>query len=183
MKKIVLTFGLIAGGILSALMVAHLPFIMRDDFDPDFGQVVGYSSMVLAFLLVYFGIRSYRDNVGSGVISFGRAVAIGLLITLVASVLYVVTWEILYYNFIPDFADKYAACMIRDLREEGASPARIAEMRQQMVQMKQWLANPLINAALTLLEPLPVGLVMTFVCAGILRRKTPAAPTAAPAIA
>ena len=176
MKRIVLTFGLIAGAILSAMMIATLPFMKSDSFDPDIGQVVGYSTMVLAFLMIYFGIRSYRDNVGGGTITFGRAVGVGLLITLVAALLYVATWQILYNFFIPDFADHYAACVIRDMREDGASVAEIEKMRRQMVQMKEWMDNPLINASLTLLEPLPVGLVMTFVCAGILRRKTPAAP-------
>jgi len=32
----------------------------------------------------------------------------------------------------------------------------------------------LINAAVTLIEPLPVGLLVTLVSAGILRRRTPA---------
>ncbi len=176
MKRIVLTFGLIAGAILSAWMIAFLPFMKSDSFDPDIGMVVGYSTMLLAFLMIFFGIRSYRDNVGGGTMTFGRAVGIGLLITAVASLLYVVTWQILYYNFVPDFADRYEACIMRDLREDGASPAEIEKTRQQMVQMKRWMANPVTNAALTFLEPLPVGLVMTFVCAGILRRKTPASP-------
>ena len=62
--------------------------------------------MVLAFLLIYFGIRSYRDNVAGGTVRFGRAFAVGALIATVASVCYVATWEVIYFNFAPDFAAK-----------------------------------------------------------------------------
>ncbi len=62
MRKIVLTFGMIAGGILSVMMLATIPFIDTIGFSTS--EVIGYSTMVLALLMTYFGIRSYRDNVG-----------------------------------------------------------------------------------------------------------------------
>ena len=169
MKKIVLTFGLIAGVILSVFMVATIPFVDRIGFD--YGMVIGYSTMVLAFLLVFFGIRSYRENVGGGQISFGRAFSVGILIVLIASVMYVVTWEILYYNVIPDFADKYTAHLLEKSRAAGASPEQLAAEQEKMNSMKWMLSNPLINGAVTLLEPLPVGIVLTLVSAAILRRR------------
>ena len=85
MKKIVLTFGLISGALLSAMMVAMIPFI--DQIGMDHGMVIGYTTMVLAFLLVFFGIRSYRETVGDGPISFGRALSVGLLIMAIAVLL------------------------------------------------------------------------------------------------
>jgi hypothetical protein len=168
-KKIVLTFGIIAGLILSVFMVATIPFVDRIGFD--YGMVIGYTIMVLAFLLVFFGIRSYRENVGGGQISFGRAFSVGILIVVIASVMYVVTWEILYYNFIPDFADKYTAHLLEKSRAAGASPEQLAAEQEKMNSMKWMLSNPLINGAVTFLEPLPVGLVFTLVSAGILRRR------------
>lgn len=169
MKKIVLTFGIIAGVILSVLMVATMPFIDRIGFD--YGLVVGYTSMVVAFLLVFFGIRSYRENVGGGQISFGRAFSVGILIVLIASVMYVVTWEIIYFNFLPDFGEKYAAHMLEKARAAGASAEQLAAEAEKMNEMKSILNNPLLNAAFTLLEPLPVGLVLTLVSAAILRKR------------
>jgi len=62
MKKTVLVFGLIAGVLMSVMMLITLPFIDRIGFDR--GAVVGYTGMVLSFLLIFFGIRSYRENVG-----------------------------------------------------------------------------------------------------------------------
>ena len=93
MKKTVLTFGLIGGVIIAAMMFATLPFIDKIGFDK--GVIVGYTTMVLAFMLVFFGIRSYRENVSDGRITFGRAFAVGILITLVICLFYVIAWEII----------------------------------------------------------------------------------------
>lgn len=102
MKKTVLTFGLISGALLSLMMLATVPFMDRIGFDN--GMVLGYTTMVLSFMLVFFGIRSYRDNLAGGSISFGKAFVVGILITVVASICYVGTWEVVYFKFMPDFA-------------------------------------------------------------------------------
>src|SRR5881628_1481672 len=107
MKKIVLTFGLIAGAILSATMVLALPF--KDAIGYDRGEILGYTSMVVAFLLVFFGVRSFRDNVAGGTVRFGRAFAVGALIAVVASLCYVATWEVSYFTFASDYLTKYQA--------------------------------------------------------------------------
>jgi len=173
MQKIVLTFGLIAGTILSAMMLATLPFLDRIGLDR--GAIIGYTTMVIAFLMVYFGVRSYRDNVAGGSVSFGRAFKLGLLITAVASVCYVATWQFVYYRITPDFLDKYAAYAVDKAKKAGASEAKLTATRKEMDEFKEMYQNPLVNIALTVLEPLPVGLVFTLVTAGVLsRRRQPA---------
>jgi hypothetical protein len=109
MKKIVLTFGLISGAILSAMMVITLPF--HDEIGFDKGLIIGYTTMVVAFLLIYFGVRSYRDNVTGGTVGFGRAFAVGALIGGIASLCYVATWEVYYFKVAPDFMAKYQAAI------------------------------------------------------------------------
>jgi hypothetical protein len=89
MKKTILIFGLISGVISSLMMLATVPFLHSVSFDK--GLVVGYTSIVLSFLLVFFGIRSYRDNVGNGQITFTKAFAVGISITLISCLFYVVT--------------------------------------------------------------------------------------------
>src|SRR3970282_2978701 len=96
MRKIVLTFGLIAGAILSAMMLFTLPF--QDQIGFDKGAIIGYTTMVLAFLMVFFGVRSYRENVAGGSVTFGRAVKVGLMITAGATVCYVGTWELVFFQ-------------------------------------------------------------------------------------
>jgi hypothetical protein len=169
MRRIVLVFGLIAGALLSVMMLATMPFMDRIGFDK--GLLVGYTSMVLAFLCIFFGIRSYRENVGNGAISFPRALSIGVLITVVASLCYVATWQLIYFKLTPDFMDKYAAYVLQTDREKGATDAAILKRQQELQEFKQKYQNPIFNAAVTIMEPLPVGLVMALVSAGILRRK------------
>ena len=170
MKKIVLTFGLISGAIMSALMTAVIVFAHQTD--PSRGMVIGYTIMVLSFLLVFFGIRSYRENVGNGYISFGRALGVGLLIMLISCICYVATWEVVYHKFMPDFGEKYLAKSIERVRASGKSPQEIeSEVENMRSMMQLYNSNILFNIAFTLLEPLPPGLVMTLISAAILRKR------------
>jgi len=173
MKKVVIVFGLISGVISSALMFLTLPFLETGAVNNHNGEIIGYTAIFLSFLLVFFGIRAHRENSG-GTISFGRAFSVGILITLISCVFYVASWEIIYFKFMPDFAEKYSAREIAGLRAKGASPAAIEAKKQEMVKLKALLDNPLLNAAMTFIEPFPVGLLMTLLSAAILRRRAPA---------
>jgi hypothetical protein len=168
MKKIVWTFGLIAGAILSAMMLLTIPYV--DEIGYDRGMVVGYTTMVLSFMLVYFGVRSYRDNVAGGQIGFGRAMAVGSLIVLIASVCYVATWELMYFKLAPEYAAEIQAQMIAKARAGGGSPEAVQQKVEEIQRFAVMYRNPAINAAITFLEPLPVGLVIALVTAGILSR-------------
>ena len=181
MKRIVLIFGLISGAISSAMMFLTLPLINRGTINFENGEVIGYTSIFLSFLLVFFGIRSYRERSG-GSITFGRAFGVGILITLISCVFYVASWEIIYFNFMPDFLDKYSTAAITRLREKGASDAAIIAKKKEMDQMKAMYANPLMNVAMTFIEPFPVGLVVTLVSAGILRKRGTTPPATASAV-
>jgi len=174
MKKIVLTFGLISGAILSLMMVATMPFIDKIGFDKS--EILGYTTMVLSFLMVYAGIRSYRDNIGRGSITFTRAAGVGLLITLISCLCYVVTWEILYFNLpsMHQFMDKYAAYTVDQARASGASQEAIQVQLREIGKYKELYENPLFNVAITFSEPFPVGLLITLISAAILKKRNPA---------
>ena len=169
MKKTVWTFGLIAGGILSAMMLITIPFAHSMAYDKSL--VIGYTTMVLAFLLTFFGVRSYRENVGGGTVSFGRALAVGTLISLIASVCYVATWELLYFKLAPDYAANMESFMVDHAKSSGGSPEEIQKKVADAQTMARRLQNPAFNAAMTFVEPLPVGLVFALVSAGVLSRK------------
>ena len=96
---------------------------------------------------------------------------VGLLITLISCVCYVVTWEIVYFKLAPGFADKYGAYEVERTRASGASQQAIDEKARQMRQFKEMLDQPLMNAAVTFVEPFPIGLAVTLISAAVLRRK------------
>ena len=168
MKRVVLTYGLISGVLVTGLMLAGLPFLSNLDYRK--GEILGYSSIVLAALLVFFGVRSYRENVGAGKLTFGRGFAVGILITLVSCGIYVVTWETLYFGVIPGLGDKLAACMVEKVKASGAPQDKVDEAARQAAAFKTMYDNPAVNVALTFVEPFPIGLVVTALSAAILRR-------------
>ncbi|HEY6806561.1 MAG TPA: DUF4199 domain-containing protein [Pyrinomonadaceae bacterium] len=169
MKNVVIKFGLISGAVSAALMLATTPFVYKIGFD--YGFYIGSAGMLIAFLLVFFGIRSYRDNVLNGEISFLRALGVGLLITLISTVCYVITWEFVYFMLLPDFADKLAAHTLTKMQNAGKTTQEIAAMTEQMKQFKAMFDNPVTNALFAFIEPLPIGLFVTIVSSIILRKR------------
>ena len=177
MKKTILIFGLISGVISSLMMIASVPLMNRPDFDH--GYVLGYTTIVLSLMLIFFGVRSYRDNVGKGHISFGRAFLVGLAITVISCIFYVATWQVIYYNFMPDFMDKYGAHVLTKMQASGTTAAAIQQKAEELDKLKVMYKNPLFNAAMTFIEPFPVGLVITLLSAAVLRKRPPSQPAVA----
>jgi len=169
MKHIVLKFGLISGALMSLMMLMTVPFMDRIGFD--YGMLIGYTTMTIAFLLVYFGVRSYRDKVIGGTIGFGRAFLVGILIATVSSMCYVATWQVVYFNFTPNFMDNFKAHALDKARRDGASEEVIAAQSAEIDKFAVQYDNPLFNAAVTFLEPLPVALIVALGSAGVLSRR------------
>src|ERR1700756_1803772 len=129
MRKTVLTFGVISGLISAVTMLATVPFMHK--ISGDKGLIIGYTTIVLAGLLVFFGIRSYRDNVSGGKMTFARGLAVGILISLLSNCFYVATWEVVPNKFIPVLAKKSAPKMAEHARSTGASQQKIDETARQ----------------------------------------------------
>jgi hypothetical protein len=174
MKKNIIIYGLIAGIVVSVLMVFSINYISHVEGKVDYNTslLIGYVSMLIAFSLVYVGIRNYRDKFNGGVISFGKAFKIGIMIVLIASTIYVVAWLIDYFFFIPDFMEKFSAQELDELKASGASQIEIDKETIKMENMVKMYKNPFFNALMTYVEILPVGLVVTLISSLILKRKT-----------
>jgi Protein of unknown function (DUF4199) len=170
MKKTVLKFGFIAGAIFVAMMVTTMPFLDQIGFQ--YGEIIGYTTLLVAFAFVFVGIRSYRENVGNGYITFGRAFKVGILITVIASLCYVISWQIVYFGFVPDFGEKYIAYLSEKSRAAGASPEQVANEAAEMGRFMALYKNPVYNFLITFfVEPFPMGLVITLISAAILRKR------------
>lgn len=175
MKKIVLKFGLIAGGIFVAIMVTTMPFLDQIGFE--YGHFIGYTMLLVAFAFVFVGIRSYRENVGNGYITFGRAFKVGILITVIASLCYVISWQIIYFGFVPDFGEKYVQYLSEQSRAAGVSPEQIAKEAAEMQSFMALYKNPVYNFLLTFfVEPFPFGLIVTLISSAILRKRPKEVP-------
>ncbi len=171
MKKIVFTFGGIAGLIMGAMFFITMPMYKAGTLNFDNGMWVGYTTMVIACSLTFFGIRAYRDQHLGGVISFGKAFTTGVLIALVASAIYVISWELVMRIYADDFMQSYSAHAIKVAESKGASAAEVAKLKTDMQQMAESYKNPFFRVGITFMEVFPVAALVALVCAAILRRK------------
>ncbi|MCJ8208308.1 DUF4199 domain-containing protein [Mucilaginibacter sp. RS28] len=170
MKRTVLVSGLISGIILSLWMIGFVGYCYtHKNFEGS--MLLGYTAMLVGLSLVFVGVKNYRDNYNSGFISFGKALQIGLLISLIASTMYVIAWMISYYVFLPDFMDRYAAHSIERMRAKGASAAEIKAGIAQINQMKEMYKSPVWVVLFTYAEIVPVALLVSLIAALILKRK------------
>jgi len=171
MKKIILVYGLIAGTIVGGMLMITMPLYENGTLRIENGEWVGYSTMVIALSLVFFGVKSYRDNHLQGKITFWNGLKIGLLITLIASLMYATCWEITYNTMKGDFVKQMSDKHIEKLKKEGATEPKLAEEQKKMDDFATMYRNPVIRFAITLVEIAPVGILISLLSASLLRRK------------
>jgi drug/metabolite transporter (DMT)-like permease len=170
MKKTVITYGLISGIIASIWMLGTVAIGM-ENMDNDWGMILGFTTMIIAFAFIFVAVRKYRENYGHGAITFGQALKIGLLIALIGSTMYVVSWLIDYYLFVPDFMDTFTAHTMEKLKASGASQAEITATAAQMANYKEMYKNPLFVTLFTYMEILPVGILFSLLAAFTMKKK------------
>jgi len=169
MQKAILTSGAIAGAIAIGGVILGQSLSTGDE-SMQFLEGLGFLIMFLAFSLVFIAIKKYRDEELGGVIRFGTGFLLGLGITVVASVVYVLVWEVNLaltdYAFIGDYAES----IIADAKEAGQSAEQLQVLTANMEQMKANYANPLYRLPITFLEIFPIGLLVSLISALILRK-------------
>lgn len=169
-----LIYGGIAGAIVVAIIVAGVALDLPNHLQSEW---LGYLVMLAALSLIFVGIKQYRDVECGGVVTFGRAFAVGLGIALVATLIYIVGWELFLATSKHDFMAQYSTGIIDKMREEGAAPAAIQAKAGEMREMAAMYKNPLFRIPITFVEIFPVGLLVALVSAALLRnpRLLPAA--------
>jgi len=173
MTKIVLTFGLISGAIAAALMWIMLAAMNSGAIDLEHGSmayVTGYASMIISLSLVFFGVKSYRDNNG-GHITFIKGLQVGILIGLISAVCYATSWEVYFRTGGSNFMKEYSQKYVERMRQNGATDDQIANARTEMERMTELYKNFFFRFAITLTEILPVAIVVTLISAGLLRKR------------
>lgn len=168
MGKTIATYGLIAGAVIAVSIALSLALDSGTEHAAGL-EWLGYAVMIIAFSVIFVAIKAYRDKELGGVISFGTGFGVGIGITLVASLIYVVAWEI--NLFVTDYAfiDEYAQSLIDSEKAAGASEAELNALRAEVAVLKERYANLLFRLPMTLLEIFPVGLLITLISAAVLR--------------
>jgi uncharacterized protein DUF4199 len=167
MFKKILSYGFVAGLIvgvpMSWITISMSHTMMR------YGMVIGYLIMLIGLSTVFVAIKRHRDADLGGVIKFWPAFGLGIGISFIAGVLYVVSWDAACAMAHLDFAGSYAKAMIAQQQAKGASAEALAKITAEMEQFKIQYANPLYRWPMTFIEIFPVGILVSLISAALLR--------------
>jgi len=132
-------------------------------------MLLGYTLMIVAFSMVFVGIKQYRDRSLGGAIRFGKALLLGLGISTVASLIYVLGWEVCMAFSKYDFIQAYSKFIVDDARAHGATAAQLEAAAAQAAEFARMYRNPLYRMAFTFIEIFPVGILVSLISAALLR--------------
>jgi hypothetical protein len=166
-KKIV-SFGSLAGVVVGLPLFA-MAVAMNGQPPPSYGVALGYATMLIALTAVFVAIKRHRDVELGGVIRFWPAFGLGLGISFVASICYVLAWEAALAVTGMDFAGDYAKLLIEQQRAQGASAEALARFTAEMQEFAVQYANPLYRLPMTFAEIFPVGVLVSLISAALLR--------------
>lgn len=168
MLQIILKYGVIAGVVVGGLMLAT--FLGFNGVPPlKYGMAIGYATMLIALSAVFVGIKKHRDVDRGGVIGFWPALGVGLGISFIASIFYVIAWEITQAMMEMDFATSYGNAIIASEQAKGTSAEALAKLTADMEKFKVQYADPMFRLPMTFVEIFPVGVLVSLISAGLLR--------------
>lgn len=172
MSKTALKYGLIGGAIL--VIAFTLPFLIWGEVtDYTMGEIIGYTSMILAMVTVFFAIKTYRDKFSGGKISFFQGVGIGAYVSIIAGIIFGIYSFILYAYVMPDFAEKYYNYPIEELKKNNAPQEEIDKMIKQIAEYPAWMKSPVFNGFVMCITVFAIGLFITLIAAAVLKRGSP----------
>jgi hypothetical protein len=134
-----LVYGAIAGAIASAIIVATIAFKLPNHTH---SLWFGYLVMLAALSMMFVGMKRYRDVECGGVISFGRALGLGIGMALVAGITYALGWELYSRLSGWDFMADYSASILEGMRAKGASSAALQAKAEELRQLAAQYRNP-----------------------------------------
>jgi Protein of unknown function (DUF4199) len=165
----ILRYGLVAGLIVAVPMLYLMLTATSPESGPHSSALYGYLTMIVALTAVFLGIKHYRDHVLGGVIRFGRALAVGLGISAVASTVYVIGWELALAWTGADVAQFYGNMMIEAARSADASAPDLQKAIKEAASFVRMYRNPLYRMPMTFIEMFPVGVLISLISAALLR--------------
>jgi hypothetical protein len=169
MFQTILKYGLIAGLVVGGISFSMFTF-GSGEHDFENGMWIGYATMLVALSAVFVGIKRHRDTELGGVIRFWPAFGMGVGMTVIAGILYVLAWEASQAITGGDFMGAYTDFVIGQARAKGESAAAIAKMTAEMAEFKVMYANPWFRLPMVFSEIFPVGVLVSLVSAALLRR-------------
>ena len=165
MTNIIFLFGTIAGLIVIGIIVATIHFGIGDH-----SELFGYTVMIVALTMIFFGVKRYRDRDLGGVIKFVPALLMGLAIAVVAGAIYVAGWEVYMAATDGAFMQAYMDQYIAGEKAKGLSGPALDKLVTEMNEMMTaYNTNMAFRMGITFMEIFPVGVIMALISAALLR--------------
>jgi hypothetical protein len=169
-KSISVKYGLISGIILAVMIIALTP-LMKNIDDLEKSGTYGMFGMGIGLSMIFFAIRQVRDKLQNGIISFGEAFKTGLTVAMIGSLFYVVAW-MMYFHFVDDsFIEIYSKYQIEQVESGTLKPEEKASQIKDINEMMVNYRKLPVMFAYTLMEIFPFGLMITIICAVLMKRK------------
>lgn len=169
MKRIILTYGAIAGTVAILSVIASIVLGEGEGYQEHL-EWLGYLIMLMALSMVFVGIKRYRDQELGGVITFGTGFLVGIGIAAIAGLIYVLVWEIYLAMTDYTFIHSYARFIIESKTASGVSGAELKALESDMARMVEQYGRPLYRLPVTFMEIFPVGLFVSLISAAVLRK-------------
>jgi TRAP-type C4-dicarboxylate transport system permease large subunit len=171
MTRIILIYGAIGAAVVGGLMVfGFLSWTPEQKAEGmDNGLVVGYLTQIVALTTVFLGIKHFRDKERGGVVKFLPAFLVGLGISAVASLGWIIGWEIVLATGFD-----FEAMMTQLTRSQAVAAGLAGEALEQKLAenqafMTMYMDNPLVRLPMTFIEMFPVGVIISLISALLLR--------------
>jgi hypothetical protein len=167
MKKIVIKYGMYGVAVMLIISVSAF-FIFKNNHNWEVQEIIGYATIVLSLLFVFFGIRHYRDTYNAGQLGFGKGLGLGTLIALLPSVAFgLLTWIEGWID--PEWQDKYYTHYIENVKKT-TSPEKLQAALKEIEVQREIFASPMAQFGLMFLTVFVIGFIIAIISALILRR-------------
>jgi hypothetical protein len=166
MEKVSVWRANLTSGIIMGLIGVVYSLIMYF-MDLTFNKAQGYVILVVFVFLLYYLVRSYRNNYQHGYISYGKAVGAGAIIWLYYSVIAAVFTYILYTVIDPGLTSKQLAFTEELLLKKGTPQQAI----DAAMAMQTKILKPVIIAPLSILMNMLYGTIVSLIVSIFLKKE------------
>ncbi|WP_431132673.1 DUF4199 domain-containing protein [Psychroserpens mesophilus] len=168
MKQTVLKYGLY--GFIIAILLFLVALVFGKELNYSSQEIIGYATMVASLSFVFFGIKHYRDNVNNGLVTFGKALLIGVLISVLVG-LGIGIADYIYTKVInPNFSQEFLETSISNL-ETTVSGKELESKKKELITYMNNYGSSEFLAFIMFSTVLIIGFIISLISALILQRK------------
>ncbi len=168
MKKTVTRYGIYS--FITIVVLFSIGLYIGKELDYSTREIIGYTTIVVSLSFIWLGIKHYRDKISDGKVSFGKALSIGLLISLFASVAFAVINAVYVEVIDPNFTADYYNYHVAEIKS-NLSGAELEEALEKMESQKELFSSTTVGSLVMFLTVFVIGFIISLISSLILQRK------------